>query len=37
MNPMDIINGLGGIEDGFVMEAAAFRREMAFSFSDPAL
>ena len=27
MNPMDIINGLGGIEDGFVMEAAAFRQE----------
>ena len=26
MNPMDIINGLGGIEDGFVMEAAAFRQ-----------
>ena len=26
MNPMDIINGLGGIEDGFVMDAAAFRQ-----------
>ena len=26
MNPMDIINGLGGIEDGFVMAAAAFRQ-----------
>ena len=26
MNPMDIINGLGDIEDGFVMAAAAFRQ-----------
>ena len=26
MNPMDIINGLGDIEDGFVMDAAAFRQ-----------
>ena len=26
MNPMDIINGLGDIENGFVMAAAAFRQ-----------
>ena len=26
MNPVDIINGLGGIEDSFVMDAQDFRQ-----------